>query len=278
MTSNTRELSNLFAKHFIARTDVKAIQFGNGAWAPHLELNPTTGRHDGPRIPWRRKDLEAHIEGRETFGHYLLSVESQCKLFAFDVDLTKTGLIPSVSSNSVSTYEEWAESFEEVSDLRAIWLDRRHPGRDYLKLQFKTMAHMLMRAIEENLGIPAVAAYSGGKGIHVYGLTGLISAAEAREGARIVLDAIGNFKPLRGDNFFAHTNNDPVDGFPNLSIELFPKQNSLDGKDLGNLMRLPLGKNKKSKDPTFFIDMRTPLGVMAPRDPVEVLTVGSQWE
>lgn len=275
-------LSNLLAKKFIARTDVKAVQYSNGKWSPHQEFNSETGKHDGSRIPWRREDLEAHLTAKKTFGHYLLNTEGRCKLFAFDIDLEKQGWLPTLplgaKDGTTDAFSPWAESFQEVKDLRAAWLDRSHPGRYWMKYQFKMLAHMLLRGIEENLEIPALAAYSGGKGVHVYGFTGLISADDAREGAQIVLDAIGEFKPLRGEHFFRHANEDRLEGYPNLTIEVFPKQRSLDGKDLGNLMRLPLGRNLKSTDPTFFIDMRTPMGVMKPRDAKEALTARSPWE
>lgn len=256
-------LANLFASKFIARPDAKAKQLPDGKWIVHTQ----TGRHDGPRIPWRREDINAHIEGTQSFGHYLLSQESNCKLFAFDIDLTKAGKLP------VSEYfaNESEPSFYEEPDLRTAWLTRSHPGRSFMKLQFKEMAHMLLSAIVHEIGIPCAAVYSGGKGIHVYAFTGLISASEARLGAQIILDSVGGFKPLRGENFFHHEN------YPNLDIELFPKQDSLNGKDLGNLMRLPLGRNRKSKDPTFFIDMTSPMAEMKPMDPKTALTIENPW-
>lgn len=258
-------VANLIAKNFIARPDVKAIQHANGDWSPHT----TTGKRDGERIPWKRSHIEDHLSGDKTYGHYLLSADSECKLFAFDVDLEKKG---------VFYYGDEFEFSAETDDLRGEWLNRRFVGRNWLKLQFKLMAHKLMRAVVEELDLPTVAAYSGGKGVHVYAFTGLISAAEAREGAQIVLDSLGEFEAVRGENFFKHRDTDPEKGFPNLSIETFPKQGSLDGKDLGNLMRLPLGRNMKSKDPTFFIDMRSPMGQMIPRDPAEALLVGNPWQ
>lgn len=260
-------LANLIARKYIARRDVKAVQHGDGSWSPHTK----TGKHDGERIPWSRDDLNAHLSGKRTYGHYLLDTDSTCKLFAFDVDLEKTGFLP-------SSDEMIEESFEPHADLRSSWLDRGHVGRAWMKLQFKEMAHMLMRGIQEELELPCAAAYSGGKGIHVYGFTGQIPANEAREGAQIVLDSLDCFKVLRGEHFFKHTNEDPFHGYPNLSIEVFPKQGSLDGKDLGNLMRLPLGRNLKSTDPTFFIDMTSPLGQMVPLDPEWALTTENPWK
>lgn len=257
-------IANAFASKFIARTDVKAEQQKDGKWHVHT----TDGKRESPRIGWRREDLNAHIEGKRTFGHYLLSQENKCKLFAFDVDLEKAGRLP---ANPWPTENE-VEDFIDVNDLRAAWLNRAHPARNYMKLQFKEIAHKLLVVISKDLGLPCAAAYSGGKGIHVYAFTGLIDANEAREGSQIVLDSLGNFEPIRGENFVRHTD------YPNLSIELFPKQNSLEGKDLGNLMRLPLGKNLKApQEPTFFIDMIGPLAQMQPVDPITALTMETPW-
>lgn len=274
----TREVEDLFASKFIARTDAKAIQWPGGSWSPHCEFNPETRKNDGPRIGWRREDLEAHISGERTFGHYLLNSKSECKLFAFDCDWEKTGFLPTLPLTTEDEVE-WRESFIETNP-REMWLQRGFAGRDFMKLQMKQLAHMLLRAISDpnGLGIPCAAAYSGGKGFHVYGFTGLIEAKEARNGAHIVLDDIGGFEPLRGENFFKHKDEDPVNGFRNFSIELFPKQDTLDGKDLGNLMRLPLGKNLKApKEPTFFIDMTAPLAELRPMDPVTALQMENPW-
>lgn len=273
----TDAAANLIAKLFIQRRDVKAIQYSNGAWSPHCEWSPTTGKHDGPRIPWRRPDLNDHLSGTRSYGHYLLDLENKCKLFAFDVDLEKNDPSTNFRGSYLTSDEENPQI--EFCDVREAWRDRSHPGRPWFKLQFKQMAHMLARTIREELDLPCAVAYSGNKGIHVYAFTGSIAADEAREGAQIVLDTLGCFKPKRGQHFFKHENEDPVEGFPNLSIEVFPKQINLDGKDLGNLMRLPLGRNLKSpKDPTFFVDMTSPLAVMQPVDPIWALTTADPWK
>lgn len=274
----SKQLEDLLASKFIARKDAKARQSSDGKWY----VDTDTKKADGNRLPWRRADLESHVTGATTYGHYLLSQDSKCKLFAFDIDLEKSGTLPAVglSAEGLSTmneglaaYTEWNESFYEEADLRGAWLNRRHPGRGFLKFQFKLLAHGLCRAIREELELPCAVAYSGGKGVHVYGFTGLMDAAEVREGASIVLDSMGCFEPLRGVNFVKHKNTDVLEGFPNLSIEVFPKQGSLDGKDLGNLMRLPLGRNLKApKEPTFFIDMTKPLADFSPVDPIKALT------
>jgi len=272
----TENLENLFASKFIARPDAKAQQSQDGKWY----VDTTTKKADGPRIPWDRNSIRAHLAGERTYGHYLLSTDDQCKLFAFDIDLEKSGTLPAISIQDTAHAggNAWEESFYEEPDLRGAWLNRAHPARDFMKLQFKQMAHKLCAAIVHELELPCAVAYSGNKGVHVYAFTGPIRADEAREGAQIVLDSVGEFKPLRGDNFFKHADEDVLTDFPNLSIEVFPKQGSLDGKDLGNLMRLPLGKNLKSpNEPTFFVDMTSPLGQLVPIDPEWALTTSNPF-
>lgn len=272
--SDLNTLADLFASKFIARPDVKAIQNTDGSWMPH-EIGPKGNK---THIPWSRDDLIAHLDSRRSFGHYLLGQDDNVKLFAFDIDLEKDDEAKGIRG----TYFPFGPNEEPgelaYADARQAWKDRAHPGRNWYKYQFKMLASKLARYIDEELGLPVAVTYSGGKGVHVYGFTGRIPARDARDGARIVLDTLGGWKASRGDNFFQSENRDPFNGYPNLSIEVFPKQDSLGGKDLGNLMRLPLGRNLKSPDPTFFVDLRTPMGVMAPVDPIWALTTASPWK
>lgn len=288
------DLAGLLAKKFIARTDVKAVQTNSGEYMP-VQHCPVCHRgfcsHDEPKVRegWKRSDVNAHLEKQKTYGHYLLNHEDQCKLFAFDIDLDKPGLWDKLDESIVPRYPfpyDSAAAFAgqdlhtEIRefDPREAWLDRAHPARAWMKFQLKTVAHTLARVIQTELEIPVACAYTGAKGLHVYGFTGLMSAKDVREGAQIVIDsmsdtALGPLLAIKGDCFFRFENQDPISGQPNLTIELFPKQDSLDGKDLGNLMRLPLGKNlKNEKDPTFFIDMTQSLDDLRPIDPVHALT------
>ena len=263
--SVSTELVNLISRKFIARPDVKAMQTGNG-YMPD-------GRYvDGKCVeyfPWSRNALEDHLLKKKTYGHYMLSRDSQVKLFALDIDLEKEGCwdVDFARPDAVEGDPFRYENFNP----REAWLDRAHPSRPFVKYQFHELAHRIGKTIEKELDIPWAVAYSGGKGLHVYGFTELVDAAEARDGAHIVLDSL-NFTPTRGDNFFKHND------YLNFSVELFPKQPSLEGKDLGNLMRLPLGRNLKApKEPTFFVDMTAPMGELKPVDPVYALTTESQW-
>jgi hypothetical protein len=274
-------LAQAISKLFIARRDVKAIQHSSGAYTP-VETRPSSS--EPPiRASWRLQDVLDHLDCTRTFGHYLLDQDSKCKLFAFDIDLEKNnpvtgfhGWLPREPITDIALRgEEPGEGYFEPADAREAWRQRRHPGRPWMKTQFKIIANELMRVINKDLELPCAAAYSGAKGIHVYAFTGHVSAFDAREGAHIVLETLGTFEPSKGSNFYRAKDQNPYTGFPNLTIEVFPKQDSLSGKDLGNLMRLPLGRNLKTNDPTFFINMTTAPSELTPVDPIWALTEGA---
>ncbi len=235
-------------------------------------VDTTDGRRESPRLPWNRAALEAHIRGSSTYGHYLLAEDDTCKLMAFDIDLDKEGFWYDADSDTTEAQPE-LHAFAP----REAWKDRSHPARSQLKVQLKLMASILAKGIHDELEIPVACAYSGGKGVHVYGLTGTMSAHDIRLGMQIVMESLGCFELSRGSVFWKHRNTDPLAGFSNLTIEAFPKQDSLSGKDLGNLMRLPLGRNLQSpKDPTFFFDFTGPMAEMKPIDPLHALK-GNPW-
>lgn len=272
------ELSVLFAKRFIQRRDVKAIQFSSGGYSPDRELEKL-GKH--APVGWEMHHLRQHLEGTATYGHYLLDQTDQCRVFALDIDLQKTGYyvpIPTWSENI--SEDDWEKKTEPIAcNLREIWADRTQiEARNWLKYQMKSLAHKFTSIIHEQLNLPCAAAYSGNKGIHIYGFTGPLPASEVREAALFVLDFTDEWELSRGQHIYSHKISEPELGFQNFTIEVYPKQSSLEGKDLGNLLRLPLGKNLKSTDPTFFIDLTSPLGVLRPHaDPVKLLETGNPY-
>lgn len=276
----SQDLAKLYAKLYVARRDVKAIQLTSGAYNPTVDRDPTgnvTRMH-----PWTMQDFLDHIEGRRTYGHYLLSLENQCKFFAFDIDLDelnpekvndKLQVPTSVDSDGV-----WGDFV--LCDPRAVWLDRRQSiPRAFLKYQMRCIANHLAKTIAAEFDIPTAVAYTGAKGIHVYGFTGLLPAKDVREGAELVLKKTDRFQPHLGSNFFKYKDSGDHE-YSNqcFTVEVFPKQTELKEGGYGNLMRLPLGVNLKNpSDPTFFVDLRAPLSQLQPRDAVDTLTTLNQW-
>lgn len=61
-------------------------------------------------------------------------------------------------------------------------------------------------------------------------------------------------------------------------METFPKQSSMEGKKYGNLMRLPLGVNRKNpSDPCFFVDRTKAYSRLDPVDPLIALDKEKAW-
>lgn len=292
----SEELVNLIAKKFIQRRDVKAVQFSSGAYVPDVEL-----KNPKPHEPFgfKRSHIESHINCEATYGHYLLDTEGKCRVFAFDIDLEKSKY--DENGNQVEPGGFWVdtppfdgtmsdsisnEEFDKLCtpypcDPRKIWHDRRQvAARKWYKTQMGMLARNFATIISRDIGIPCAAAYSGNKGVHVYGFTGSLDANEVREAAMMALDISDQWEPSRGKNFFRHKLQDPTLGYPSFSLEVFPKQDSTSGtKGYGNLMRLPLGKNLKAPDnPTFFIDLNTPVSELSPHsDPVALLESGDPY-
>lgn len=290
----SQELANLIARRFIQRRDVKAVQFNSGAYIPDRELKRLSSH--GP-LGFKGRHLLAHLNGEATYGHYLLDQDSNARLFAFDIDLEKSKL--DADGNVISHGGAWVElppyealdpniSNEDFDarvaahscNPREIWQDRRaKQARAWYKFQMGMLARKFAKVITSDLGLPCAAAYSGAKGIHVYGFMEPQPAKQVREAALFVLDIMDEWTPLRGQHFFKHKVESPHLGYPSFSVETFPKQDSLDNKDLGNLMRLPLGRNLKTSDPTFFLDLTTPPTVMKPHaNPVQLLETGDCWK
>jgi hypothetical protein len=238
-------------------------------------------KNDNPPryIPWDAEAIEAHISGRRTYGHYLLDTDSSCKLFAFDIDLDQTGRLPTMrlpmpagpGNQETEDYyaDAWYRSFTDCNP-REAWLDRAHPARPYIKAAMRTIAHIIQREIDK-IGMPSAVAYTGAKGIHVYGFTGRMDATTVRAGCKIVLDSLP-VKPVRGELFYKWADPSKYEELQLFTIEVFPKQDKIQDGGFGNLMRLPLGVNLKSQDPTFFVDTSRPFGELTETDPLALLT------
>ena len=243
------DLPVLLGKRFIERRDVKAVQHSNGIYTPD-------------RTSWKMQDLRDPIAGTKSLGHYMVSQEGNAKLFAFDLDLKKEG-------HFILLKEDAIMDAGQPCNPREIWKDPDHPGREYLCMQLRCMAEGL--AIRTwNLfdgEYPVALSYSGNKGLHVYCFTGTMPASDTRGMALEVLKSFGCFSPSRGENFFVHD----LGVYANVEIEVFPKQDNLEGKDLGNLMRLPLGRNLKSGNASYFLDCACPYTELRELDPVVAL-------
>lgn len=245
------EAAKLIAKHFIARPDNAAQQNDDGSWRP-------TGN------PFTMEAILAHLRGDVTLGHYTINPRNETKIIVFDIDIDKQGRLPVVTDQSMPTY---FTEVVDVPDLVGAWHDRAHPARAYMKQQLKMAASLLAKAAYEALGVQTAVEYSGNKGLHVYGFMGSgFSAADAYEATQLIMESTGRFTPRRGNNFWKDLNeDDPVMGLGNLTVETFPKQAGVSGDGFGNLVALPLGRNRKHLvDEKFFVSLVSPMTEMRP--------------
>ena len=228
LTDEVRELVRELGSRFIARKDVKAFQRNDGAWFPD-------------RNPFTMQDFRDHLAGTKTLGHYLLDENSNCKLFAFDIDLVKHGQnCPGPGCKGCPVDFLGMEIDPETGNVILNGLEYSRLVRDAFKnpgeyecyetlvINLRCMADGLARMIHRKYGIPVAIAKSGSKGLHVYGFTGEMPAEVQKQLALDLLTGTGAFEAVRGDNFWKHSSS-----YPMLEIEVFPKQTSLDGKDLG---------------------------------------------
>jgi hypothetical protein len=234
------ELAALLGKTFIERRDVKAVQNADGSYRPD-------------RTPWTMSDIRDHLSGKVSLGHYLVSPEGKTRVIALDLDLVN-------------------HEVEVDGDLivpRDIWRTD-HELSDRLTMHLQLLATGFAVRLHKLTSLPVAVHYSGNKGLHVYALPGEgIGADVAMFMAQATMEHFG-WEPSRGTNFFR----DPSGTFPTVEVETFPKQASLEGKDLGNLMRLPLGINRKSGERTFFIKTSPPPTTFTEQDP-ETAMAGS---
>lgn len=289
-------LIGMIAKRFIATPAYYAVQSNTGSWRPSYAWNPDTQHYDGALQPMTPKVIEDHLEGRSTFGHYLVNRDKQTKLFCFDLDLVNHDApwlrypgaqdMASLEEKFGDNQDRLTEAWEHLLRLgrrdgnpRELWQDKKHPSRPYYLRQMRGLAELLSQRIRSELDIPLICEYSGFKGLHIYGLTGPIGAGEARTLALAVLDSFERFEPVRGDSVFRDTEEDPEIGFPTIEIEVFPKQDEVKSDGFGNLLSLPLGRNRKNPGvKKFFLDQRAPHATIAPHpDPYRLLETGDPW-
>lgn len=235
------------AKRFIARPDVVAVHHASGAYTPR-------------EMMFSRKAILDHVNGVRSYGHYLLDTESNCKLFAYDLDLRKKGTACEV--NVLPTGPQVLWNTKQECNPREEWANPESPLRMHLAMQLRGLAEGIAWRARRAYGFDTIISYSGGKGMHVYVLCGKRPAADARGMSIALLEtwrygdtAEPMFRRLRGDVFWEHVKPD----YNCVDVEMFPKQDSVAPGEYGNLMRLPLGVHAASKRRAFFVDMSAPL-------------------
>lgn len=161
------------------------------------------------RHPMTPGDAADHLNGRITYGIYLMRSDSTVKTAVVDVDLIKSFRSKRLTSDQRRTvYRESNYLTERIPSVSA----------------------------EKNLY--PLMEISGGKGYHFwYFFDPAIAASVARNLLESIVAAI------RSD-------------LTAFNMEVFPKQDQLKGKGLGNLVKLPLGIHRKTGKRSIFPQCR----------------------
>jgi len=267
-------LVKALGSRFIERRDAKAVQMEENPFDHEVKGWQPVRARGGGYEPFKMQDFIDHLEGRRTFGHYMVSPEGKAKLFAFDIDLNGD-----VGPNK----EPGGLKVEEDGTLtpwrpREVYHSDDAEGRAYLIRELRAVAESFALTIDKEMGIPVAICNSGNKGLHVYGFTGTATAGEQREAAQLVLNYWGCWEAYKGEHFFRHVDYAlGING--NISIEVFPKQDQLASADrLGNLMALPLGINRVTGVRKEFIRTDVDSSVLVPMDPMRALSGDLPWE
>lgn len=268
--SEIKDTVRLLGTSYIARRDVKAFQRDDGAWFPD-------------RTPFTMQDFRDHLAGTKTLGHYMLDADSNCKLFAYDIDLVKhnrdcegggcKGCPVQIDELAVSDQGNPVKTGGIFECIPRESFHSSNPSHKTLWINLRCLADGLARRIYKELGIPVAIATSGHKGLHVYGFTGLMPADATRQVALSILSGMEVFESFRGENFWRHKHE-----YRMLDIEVFPKQTNLDGKDLGNLMSLPLGVHRVTGNRKEFLSIKNLVDRKVSMDPMKALSGDLPWE
>ncbi len=191
-----------------------------------------SGKHGYTPIaePFTPHVARGHLLGNHTIGIYPVRMDHSALFLAFDIDIAKFALGRWNGAGSV-VGSGVGEGKSGASGGRAAL-----PGHPMLRLAHQVAVGLVRAAA--SLGVPAYLEDSGSKGRHVWIFfeTPIPAVAARRIGNAIIAGS-------------------PVACPPEITIEVFPKQNRVD-KDggLGNLIKLPLGIHLVSGSRSLFLD------------------------
>lgn len=238
-----REAATAMGELFIHRRDRKAVyrpdRSGNWHWTA-IEGPFTIG------------DFFRHLMKEHCLGTYLLDVDDSVKFLAFDLDLSKSAQYFLVHDiEQINELEEQQYNFDldlqDPGDLEYALHNEFHPAHRWARIVLLECVRKVSRVVARELDLISLSVITGG-GAHVLvPLPDPVPAEIARDAAWGVMNDLTVQQV--SDNFYDYGAHREV------SIEIFPKQNSLKGASgFGNLIRLPFGWHHEAGIRTYSID------------------------
>jgi hypothetical protein len=242
-----REAASLMGKLFVHRRDRKAVfrPDHKGVW-----------HWTALEEPFKMGDFREHLTGEHCLGTYLLNDDSTVKFLAFDLDLAKEAkyleiydvdVIEKMTNEGVDWDRYGTDLGVHVGNLEAALHDVSNPAHRWARTTLLNAIRNVNRAIQTKLQLPAMTVITGG-GAHVFvPFPEPMPAIDARSAGIEVVTDLPSVVKVNGQ-FFNYG------AMSEMTIEVFPKQDSMDGKTFGNLIRLPFGWHHEAATRTYTID------------------------
>ena len=237
-----REAAALMGQLFINRRDAKAVYRPDfrGNW--HWTCIPES---------FTMGDFQMHLTGMQCFGTYLLNTDNTVKFMAFDIDAKKESRYWRLYDvDQINSLEEQGYGFDMDLQFGLFEAALHDPSLDahrWVRTLLLGAVRDICKAVRQELEMVPMTVITGG-GAHVLvPFPAPVPAADARlVGNDLVsrLPAVVRLNKM----FWGYG---PMG---EMTIEVFPKQDTLDGKDYGNLIRLPYGWHHEAEVRTFSID------------------------
>jgi hypothetical protein len=261
-----KETAKLLGQLMIHRRDAKAI-YGPDARSPE---DPALWHWTAIKEKFTLDDFQNHLFGDACLGTYLLHPDdSTVKFIAFDLDMKDAGsylVIRNVEEvmelESQGYYENEADHEIDldlkIGNLEAALHLPFHEAHRWARIILLTAIRGIVKTGTSRLGIKPMTVITGGGAHVIFPLPEPTPATDARAMGLDVMEYVhGASRKGNGDIFWNYGNYQNVP----LEIEVFPKQDSLDGKKFGNLIRLPFGWHHEAQMRTFAMD---PLALITP--------------
>jgi len=203
--------------------------------------------------------MRAHFAGDQTLGTYMVGLDSRVKFFALDIDLLKDGkegpfytLDDDEGDPTEYTRADGVLNIDDrrVGPIETALHDPDNPAYRWVRVVLRSKLDAFAGIIRNQFGLESLRVLTGG-GAHL--IVPLPSPTNARRIRSDVIDTLTQYgyEPFRGKNFYVAAGEDPDTA--TTTIEVFPKQDDMDGKGFGNLIRLPLGIHRRTGVRTVFV-------------------------
>jgi len=237
-----REAASLMGKLFVNRRDVKAVYRPDHSGKWHWTAHP---------FPYTMPDFSEHLLGKHCLGTYLLNPDNTVKFMVFDIDIAKTGKYwRCYDIDQIVDLEDRGYGFDmdlREGPLEAALHDPTADAHRWVRIILLDCIRRLCQLVRTEIDQIPVTVITGGGAHVIVPLPAPIAAEMTRAVGQEIVRRLPTATRIN-KMFWSYG------GLGELTIEVFPKQDTLEGKDYGNLIRLPYGWHHEAGIRTYSID------------------------